>query len=459
MLIRFTVGNFLSFNEPQEFSMIGGKVRSKKEHLYEDDKISILKLASVFGANASGKSNLVNSIKFAQEVIRKEIPPDATNKYNRTDENNKSKPSYFDFEIKIKNKYYAYGFEIILNNMSVVNEWLHEIGSKEQIIFERNTSNSEIVISDSVDSKDKNILTTYAESIDTDNNILFLAEMNRNKEGMYKKYESLQFLEDIYNWFDKKLVINFPDQPLSPYSYFKNDEQKDEITKVLSSLGLGIQDYQLINENPDYLPKQIPKHFLKKIFSDLEKKGIKNEKEEPGKFKAGALLRNNSNLLFITYEPDKKDFTIQKLQFMHENKGIWFEINEESDGTRRMLDLIEILFAANSGSTHTFVIDEIDRSLHPQLTYRFIENYLKLIEKSNVQLIFTTHEAHILDLNLLRRDEIWFVDKNKNGESNIYSLEQYNERFDKKIEKAYLDGRYGGVPLFDEIFPMKVDDS
>ena len=120
-----------------------------------------------------------------------------------------------------------------------------------------------------------------------------------------------------------------------------------------------------------------------------------------------------------------------------------------------MLDLIELIIAANYGSKSIYVIDEIDRSLHPQLTYKLIESYLRLVDKSELQLIFTTHESHILDLKLLRRDEIWFVNKNQEGESSLYSLEQYNERFDKKINKAYLDGRYGAVPLFDEIFPMK----
>ena len=70
-------------------------------------------------------------------------------------------------------------------------------------------------------------------------------------------------------------------------------------------------------------------------------------------------------------------------------------------------------------------------------------------------MIVTTHESRLMDFDLLRRDEIWFVDKDQNGASNIYSLEEYNERFDKKIDKAYLEGRYGGVPLFTSIFPIE----
>ena len=126
-------------------------------------------------------------------------------------------------------------------------------------------------------------------------------------------------------------------------------------------------------------------------------------------------------------------------------------MTEESDGTVRILDLIEILL---SNESKTYVIDELDRCLHPSLTYKFIEVFLDLAVKRNIQLIATTHESRLLDFDLLRRDEVWFINKRNTGESDIYSLEEYNERFDKKIDKAYLEGRYGGVPIFSTLFPV-----
>lgn len=107
------------------------------------------------------------------------------------------------------------------------------------------------------------------------------------------------------------------------------------------------------------------------------------------------------------------------------------------------MDLLTVLFENRQGSV--FVIDEIDRCLHPQLTYKFVEEYLKIAMFQDIQLIVSTHESRLLEFDLLRKDEIWFVDKNAGGESTIYSLDEYNERFDKKIDKAYLEGRYGGV--------------
>ena len=129
-----------------------------------------------------------------------------------------------------------------------------------------------------------------------------------------------------------------------------------------------------------------------------------------------------------------------------------FQLEEESDGTVRVLDLLEILLA---GEEKTYVIDELDRCLHPSLTYKFVETFLQVAKEKNIQLIVTTHESRLLDFELLRRDEIWFVNKSKSGKSDIYSLEEYNARFDQKIDKAYLEGRYGGVPIFSTVFPVK----
>ena len=125
-------------------------------------------------------------------------------------------------------------------------------------------------------------------------------------------------------------------------------------------------------------------------------------------------------------------------------------MSEESEGSKRILDLLAVLVTSKENSV--FVIDEIDRSLHPQLTLHFVENFLKLAKQRNIQLVITTHESHLLDLNILRQDEIFFVEKDFTGSSTIIPFDKFKERFDKRIEKACLNGRYGGVPLFETIF-------
>jgi AAA15 family ATPase/GTPase len=92
------------------------------------------------------------------------------------------------------------------------------------------------------------------------------------------------------------------------------------------------------------------------------------------------------------------------------------------------------------------------------LTYKFIQEFLNAALKRNIQLIITTHESRLLDLGLLRQDEIWIANKNTAGETELYSLDEYNLRFDKKVDKAYLEGRYGGIPNFSTVFPAKEDN-
>ena len=162
-------------------------------------------------------------------------------------------------------------------------------------------------------------------------------------------------------------------------------------------------------------------------------------------------FRIQNELYIISIPKIEEDMICNIIKFKHSDNNL-FDFGEESDGTQRLWDLLEILLTEKNS---TFIIDEIDRCLHPSLTYKFVKTFFELTEKKNVQLIVTTHESRLLDFDLLRRDEIWFVDKRESGESDIYSLEEYNERFDKKIDKAYLEGRYGGVPVFTSLFPIE----
>lgn len=142
MLIRFNVKNFLSFSEredgkSEEFSMIAGKVRNKKEHIYADDKIKLLKFAAIYGANAAGKSNLVKALAFMRQIVLFGLPEGYMDKYCKANDDNKDKPSYFELELSINNKYYAYGFEVVLNKGKFISEWLIELTSdnREKIVF------------------------------------------------------------------------------------------------------------------------------------------------------------------------------------------------------------------------------------------------------------------------------------------------------------------------------------
>lgn len=451
MFIRFTVENFLSFEKMQEFSMIGGKTRSKNSHVYNDGKLKLLKFSAIYGANASGKSNLVSAIGFARNTILDKLPKLHTNKYNKCDIENKNKKTYFDFEIKINNKYYSYGYEVILNESRIISEWLVELfpSNKEKLIFSRNIEEGTFDFNNYFKNKSTmERLKIYAEDIKDDSSILLLHLMNQNKDNFYKDNSEAIILKKMFDWFKYKLDVNYPDRAISDYSYFMTKDNIDEIIKAISSFGTGITNFNIVNITPENI--SIPKKVLDDIISKLEdnktSQDIKNGKER-------SILLRSSNKEFIIFEMKDSKLEIKTVQFNHGNDDIFFNLSEESDGTIRILDLIEILL--DNTEEKMYIIDEIDRCLHPQLTFRFVEIFLKLAEKRNIQLVVTSHESRLLDFNLLRRDEIWFIEKNEKGSSKIYSLEEYNTRFDNKVDKAYLEGRYGGVPLFTTLFPTE----
>lgn len=459
MLINFHVTNFLSFNKRQELSMISGKVRRKPNHIQNDPHLKLLKFAAIFGANASGKSNLVSSFQFAQLLILNRFPLSFENDYCRITPENKTKPSSFEFEIKIGKSYYAYGFDIIINQRTITGEWLYQLNPKqpEKLIFEREPQKGIFQFGSGYQTPELNTVATFLK---TNTTKLYLHEINENKGDLYEAHPDIVSLRDVYRWFEEQLSINYPGFPLLHVPYLIDKMNLPKINSIITSLGLGISTLQIVSTEIEEVRQLFWNHpdELQKILSEISNKIQTLKTNGEPHPKAGIMLRAPKEFFIIRMEEDTTNPIVEKLQFQHKGNNNIFDFKEESDGTRRMVELLDLIFAAELGSQKVYVIDEIDRSLHPQLTYRLIETYLNLVNRGDMQLIVTTHESHIMDLNLLRRDEIWFVEKNQNGESRLYSLDRFTERFDKKVDKAYLEGRYGSVPLFDIFYPMNFQE-
>ena len=457
MLIRFNVKNFLSFSEredgrTEEFSMIAGKVRSKKEHVYDDGKIKLLKFAAIYGANASGKSNLVKAMEFMKRVVLQGFPKGYTEKYCKASAENKDKASYFEIELMLNARYYSYGFEVILSQGKFISEWLIELtaDNKEKVIFSRNIEEGSYEFGGQIKEKElRNKLNVYAEDIREDDTVLFLSVMNQNKKNLYQQFKQAAVLQNVYLWIREGLALYHPNRPISNYSYMADTDNVEEVCRMIEAFGTGITGFQMVEVPVEKMLEYIPKNGKEELLADLEKKttDMKNDEKSDG---FGIIMRSRHD--FFILDIDKKgEVTCKTIKFSHNRKNILFNLSEESDGTIRILDLLEVLL---SDKGKTYVIDELDRCLHPNLTYKFVETFLKLAEQKKIQLIVTTHESRLMDFELLRRDEIWFVNKRKSGETDIYSLEEYNARFDQKIDKAYLEGRYGGVPVFSTVFPI-----
>ena len=308
-----------------------------------------------------------------------------------TDPSNKDKPSYFEAEFIVNYEAYAYGFEVVLSTGIFVSEWLCKLSpTKEEYLFKKEDAQHTYEFGGPLA---KNQMLSVLVSSFYGSNGLFLNFINRTMAGFYKTNPQAEVLRTAFNWIANNLDINYPANPLSTSSFLANEEALCQASKRLKAFGTGIEDVKSV----------------------------------------------------VKMERGKRD-KAYSIQFKHNfQNSTLFKMAEESDGTARLFDLLEILLSKTS---MTYVIDELDRCLHPCLSYQFVKAFFEYSKNRNVQLIVTTHESRLIDFDLLRRDEIWFVNKNKNGASDIYSLEEYNERFDKKIDKAYLEGRYGGVPEF-----------
>lgn len=463
MLVRFNIKNFLSFEERKdsvsgkklshEFSMIPGKVRLKNEHILQNKKQNLLRFASVYGANASGKSNLVKAFRFFQNtVISGRFPVGAAEKYCKIRIENKSTPSYFEAEILIDNELYAYGFEGILSEGIIVSEWLTKITNDSEINLFYKDGEDDKYHFDSYFAENT-ALEVYQQGI-AGSNTLFLYEMNNNKQGFYNNNPDMLIMQRIYKWISDSFEIVHPTSATKDASFLINSTSLSKVAELLNSFDTGIVSISEIDEDAQKVFETIPAQIRKEIVHQLELLSYLAKKSQQGVpyGKWSILIRNRNDIFGFEIDSNLK-MKAFSVQFQHQNmdSGIHFRISEESDGTARLFELIEILL---SDREKTYVVDELDRCLHPCLTYQFVRSFFEYTKKKKVQLIITTHESRLMDFDLLRRDEIWFVDKDKRGNSNIYSLEEYNARFDQKIDKAYLEGRYGGVPIFTTLFPV-----
>jgi uncharacterized protein len=409
MLIRFKVANFLSFKDETEFSMVAGKERIHPNHVIKGNRNqpNLLRSALLYGANAAGKSNFVKAIDFAKTLITTRDGQFIENQSFRFDSKLKDHVSKFCFEFVFNDKTFEYGFWI--DSESIKKEWLFEESStKKTVLFDRTIdakglvhfSESDLVLN----GEDKSFLQFVQRSVlHTE---LFLSHSADNNVVWFKV---------VFDWFYYSLQTFFPETKdyQIGMKLYKNNTFKDFFIKTLSKLGTGINAVQLKkNDNPKKLQMQ-DRHNFTNNFVDV------------------SLLHNN----------------------------ILFKDSEESSGTQRLMDLAFPFYDLMTSETpKVYIIDELENSLHTNLSYSILKSYLE--QGGNNQLIATTHDTHLLDLELLRKDEIWFAEKNNEGATELYSLIEFNPRYDKKIEKEYLTGRFGAIPFLGNMeFKRKLSET
>lgn len=415
MLIEFSVGNYLSFKEKVTFSMVatdlGTNTRLDENNVFQvDDELSLLKSAAIYGANASGKSNLIKAVGFMRWFVLNSSSHTQITDLIDVDEFKLStetvnKPSFFEIVFLLDKKIYRYGFE--LDKKQVISEWFfYTPGKKEYKYFDRKK-------------QEFNILKRFFEGelleSKTRPNALFLsvvAQFNgKISEQILFWFQSLGILLGIREYLNNSYTLQLLD----------NKQYRKDILKLIRKLDLSINDIKTQETRVplEYIPKEILEELSKKVGA-----------------KAPELMSVDIKTIHNQYDSEGKIFSTEEFD-MDEN---------ESEGTKKLFALAgPILNTLREG--RVLLIDELDARLHPLITKTLIELFnSKDTNAKNAQLIFMTHDTNLLNKKLFRRDQIWFAEKNKYEATDLYSLVEYDISDDTSFENDYIKGKYGAIP-------------
>lgn len=415
MLIEFSVENFRSIKDEITLSLVASPDKSLDNNLITTEvlkKDNLLRSAVLYGANASGKSNVVSAFNSLKGLVMMSHTFQRGNKINyspfKLDKKYLSQPTKFKIVFIKNNIKYIYG--VSFTDEKIIDEYLYYYPEdRKAIIFERKDTNN---YKFTIDKKEQKFL-----SDKTLENVLYLSNSTQLK---YTK------TSEVFDWFkDTLAVIGATEHPqlieFTIQSLNKDKKLKEVILKALFEADLGISD----------------------IIASFEKVSIDDIPLIIQKQLKAVLADKTDNL-------EKMDIrTIHKI--LDENGGefrVEFDFDEESEGTKRLFALIgPWIDALNNG--RVLIIDELDTKLHHLLNVFLIKLFHDPTQnKSNAQLIFTTHNTNLLDLDFFRRDQIWFTEKNPSvGNTDLYSLIEFSPRKDKNVQKGYLTGRYGAIPF------------
>jgi len=447
MLIEFSVENFRSIKEKVTLSMVASSDRSLENNLIESDvlkKDKLLKSAVLYGANASGKSNVLLALNFLEDLVTESHKYQKGDKIDcspfKLDAEYISKPSKFEVVFIEKNIKYIYGVSVTYEK--IVSEYLYYYPKgKKALIFERSKTND---YKFSTDQKTQEFISER-----TLENVLYLSKSTQ---------ENFSKTSEAFNWFKDTLEVMGPAEYLtlkdSTVKLLNEDPNlKAVILTALLEADLGINDVSASIE-------KIKMSEIDDLFSSPPNPPATNDLENLNQEDFKDLTKHLMGFLKLAGKMagSKEELETSEIKIFHkaldkEGKelSIPFDFNEESEGTQKLFSLIGLWIDALLNG-RVLVVDELDVKLH----YRLNEFLIKLFNdptqnKSNAQLIFTTHNTNTLNLDLFRRDQIWFTEKNPEyGNTDLYSLAEFNPRKDENIQKGYLLGRYGAIPFIKE---------
>ena len=415
MLIEFSVKNFLSFKDKVTLSMEKGKGDENLENIFTKNNVDLLKTTAIYGANASGKTNIMKAFTCAILMVRNSNLIPVSGKWFSIkpflfDGITSKKPSEFEFVFFTNNIKYRYFFSADANK--VYDEVLDAYYSQKPTnIFTRTKTNHYEF------TNDKNKLESIA-SKNTENKLFLSTATTWNYDKTKDAFLWFSEKIDTYDSFDK-----ISDQDLIEYSN-DNKKLKDFALRLLKEADILIKDIHV-----DYEEKEMDNAMMDMLIPPL--------------------ARTNGTFKMSNVKIELEHKIIDKDNNEHSYS---LNFNDESSGTRALFAMAPFL-KRSFESTKTIVVDELEKSMHPALVEFIIKLFNnKEINKANSQLIFITHATNLLNLELLRRDQIWFTEKNPDtGVSELYPLDSFSVRKDENIQKGYINGRYGAVPFIKDI--------
>ena len=401
MLVEFGIKNYRSIKDEVVFSMLSTKDRTLDKNLIstdvlrEDDRL--LKSAAIYGANASGKSNVMRAMFFLTMLVVNSHTHQKGQGVRfepfKLDKKSLKEPTML-WVVFIKDGL-RYLYSVSFNREKIIDESLHYYPkNRKATIFER-TKTTKFKFT-----KDVKKQTLISER--TLENVLYLSKSAQ---------ENFDPTSPAFEWFDKDLVMIGPviDERVTVKMLQSEKNMKELVLKALSAADLGIEDFSAT------LMKDFEKGTDSKLVSYFKNVGV----------------------------------SLEALEIKTVRKGIPFSFNsEESEGTKRMFSLMGY-WSHTLKNGKVLMIDEIETKLHPFLN-EFLVNLFHdpKQNKNDAQLVFTTHNTYLLDQDIFRRDQIWFTKKDpETGKTDLYSLVEYKPRKDKDIKKGYLAGRYGALPF------------
>ena len=439
MLLQYVVSNFKSIGHPIEFSMFPIQKTTDERFLKtiptKNGNWKVLRRGGFFGPNASGKSSFIESIAFARDFIvngRKSGQGIKVDQF-RGEIEELNGISTFQFVFYLDGEAYEYGFS--LDRHQVHEEWLMQL-TKDGFapLFTR--------VTDASGRTEIDIESMFAEEGSQDRMLaeilkVGIRENQKNQLFLYKLQDNgIEKAEKIVDWF-RSLQPIFPHTTVRalPLRMRNNSKLRDYIAEMLCRMDTGVFNVSIDSKTIEFHDFAKELNVPQKIIEEIEE--IRNG------------IVNISGKYFIFVENEKKRTTLVQVKFSHNLNGklVEFDIDDESDGTQRLLDLLPMLFSIENDGHAIYFVDEIDRSLHTKLSQYLLREFVNRCDNAFNQIIFTAHDVNLINMDELRQEEVWFIEKNSLGESQVRPLSDFNLQKGQDALKAYLSGRFGAIPL------------